>query len=239
VAYTPPIRSEMQAVISRSLRDVDGNVFGPDVLNDFINEGLGDMSLYRPVEATVTHHFDPVDGLAGLIPAAIGIKDVYMVEVGLTDPALNTGNMVLGANSPNESLTRTGWEFAGGGFRLPVYVYNRIVEVNNQYVDNGGVDIIFWGYRDRDLPLADDDVLDLQDVIDQFCLVSYCKMAGYVLLEADRGLYQQWLAATNNTDTSPTQLQGMRSQAESTYDRLRGRSRIIRRTPVLGYQYVS
>ena len=154
MAYTPPIRSEMQAVISRSLRDVDGNVFGPDVLNDFINEGLGDMSLYRPVEATVTHHFDPVEGLAGLIPAAIGIKDVYMVEVGLTDPALNTGNMVLGANSPNESLTRTGWEFAGGGFRLPVYVYNRIVEVNNQYVDNGGVDLIFWGYRDRDLPLV-------------------------------------------------------------------------------------
>jgi hypothetical protein len=99
-------------------------------------------------------------------------------------------------------------------------------------VDRGyPVELVVWGYAERNLPEMDYDVLDIEDNIDYLCVLNHCKHLGFELLNHDRALYQQWLAATNNTDVSPTQLLGMSSSAEQTFDRLRSRSMVVRRVP--------
>jgi hypothetical protein len=80
-------------------------------------------------------------------------------------------------------------------------------------------------------------VLDFTGPVDDVCVQKYARMLGYTTLEADRGLYQQWLSATNNTDVSPTQLQGMLAQATGEMDRQRKRSTQLRRTVIVGPQY--
>ena len=94
-----------------------------------------------------------------------------------------------------------------------------------------GIELVVFGYADRDLPAAEDDILDVTDNTDYNCVLTHCKHLGFELLNHDRSLYQQWLAATNNTDVSPTQLQGMTAGAEQYYEKTRRRSTLIRRVP--------
>jgi hypothetical protein len=124
----------------------------------------------------------------------------------------------------------------GGTLRLSGYWFNRMVEVANMY---GSVSLGLYGYRDRNWPTDDASYLDLLDATDHLCMVRHVRSLGFQTLEADRGLYQQWLAATNNTDVSPTQLQGMRSQAEQAYERLRKQVSRPKRVPITGPQYQS
>ena len=52
----------------------------------------------------------------------------------------------------------------------------------------------------------DEEYLDLTDATDYNCVLTPLQEQGFELLNHDRALYQQWIAATNNTDVSPTQL---------------------------------
>jgi hypothetical protein len=144
-------------------------------------------------------------------------------------------SVILPYVSTGESALQNGWDYYGG--RL--YFGRWAVGWLDSWFGHAGaaLSVVLYGYRDRALPIDDDEVLDLEDAVDQLCLTRECRALGFQLLNNDRALYQQWLAATNNTDVSPTQLQGMLSNAVGDVERQRKRSAILRRNPIIGPQY--
>jgi hypothetical protein len=192
---------------------------------------MADLSLYRPVEheelfiwAEDTDVIDPGDltyifQIAGVYPTPpTGSLQTYTI------PYLN----------PGESPLAGGWDYFGGRVALGQTWRYRCEQV---FAQQGALTLQMLGYRDHVIPTADDDVMDFTSPIDDVCVQKYARMLAFTTLEADRGLYQQWLAATNNTDASPTQLQGMLSQATGELDRQRKRSTLLRRTVIVGPQY--
>jgi hypothetical protein len=236
--YDPPTRAEMRTIIGRSLRDPAGEVFGPDILNDIINESLADLSGYRPVEATESIAYDP-----GTVPAPVPVpffltrlSSVWRVEVRNDARPEDISQSFTIPYDSGESQVANGWDVWEGALRLG---RGNWVRLWNWYNGLGGdvITISAFGYRDRILPTADATVLDLFDGTDFLCMTKCARMLGFQTLNNDRALYQQWLAATNNTDVSPTQLQGMLNLAEGDYDRQRRRSSRLRRIPDIGPQY--
>ena len=237
MVYTPPTRAEMREVIYRALRDPAGSVFPPDTVNDFINEALMDLSNYRPREESRVVVWN--EDTETISPEDVeGMSDIWAVQVRVgyadTISASNSGGrstfyippMAYGASN-----VTAGWEMWGPSFRLTNFWVQRIKALR----ERTDVTLLMFGYADRLLPVEDIDYLDLSNPTDQFCLTQHAKMLGFQTLNADRSLYQQWLSATNNTDVSPTQLQGMLGQAEASFQRIRGRNSVIRRVPVTSY----
>jgi len=220
MAYQPPTLADLRPVIFRSLRDPEGKVFSADNIDDFINEGLSDLSQFRPVEDTVTAVWDSAD----ITPDTGDLDYIWHVELLVPD----TPQYLV---PPNEQgyPGRTGWEFYDNRLRFGAYW----VSILNGLLEQGREpQVEVWGYRPRNLPTSDDDVLDFQQSVDEMAVRKYARLQGFTLLSHDRSLYQQWLAATNNTDVSPTQLQGMLAQSTDEYERFRKRSAILRRTSI-------
>jgi hypothetical protein len=239
-AFAPPRLSELRAVLRRSLRDSGPTaVFSDELLDDWVKEALADLSIFRPAEVNKTIPFDPLLTSTGGVDLADYDEYTYMWQVDArTNSAIVPYGFLIPYIDPGAGLFRNGWDFALGRLWLSTYWFNRLSEVAAQYPDDG-VSLGIYGYRDRNWPTADNSYLDLLDATDHLCVVRHVRMLGFTTLEADRGLYQQWLAATNNTDMSPTQLQGMRNQAEQSYERLRKQVSRPKRVPVSGIQYQS
>jgi len=235
--YDPPTLAEMRAIVGRMLRDPEGQVFGPDDLNDIINEGLADLSGFRPIEDTESITYEGGTPAPGPIPFELTrLSYVWGVEVRNDAQPSDIGQSFFIPYNTGESQVPNGWDLYMGFVRLGRLNWNYLWQWQNGL---GGDPVVIsaWGYRDRILPTSDGETLDLQDNTDYLCLVKSCRMLGFRLLSNDRSLYQQWLAATNNTDVSPAQLQGMLNLAEGDYDRQRRRSAVYRRTPAIGPQY--
>ena len=225
--YDPPTRSEMGAIVLRALRDQAGSVFPPETVNDFISQAMADLSAYRPKEARQIAPW-PLD-----FPSPVtDFTSIWKVEfrVSLTNYVKTIG---VPYGDSNSAENRAGWDFYGGDLIIPPFWLVRL----NATAGDQPSELVIWGYQDRVLPDSDGDVLDLTDTTDYTCVLNHCKALGFELLAHDRALYQQWLAATNNTDVSPTQLSGMVSQAEATYQRSRARNTKMRRVPSGDYLY--
>ena len=232
MVFSAPTRSEMQAIVWRALRDPNGTVFPPETINDYIAQALADMSSYRPKE-TVEIAAWPLDIYT---PPFADFTAIWKVEVVVTDDPTSTQVRTISipyADSSSET-NRAGWDFFGGILAIPLFWSTRI----DATIGDSPAEMHVWGYADRDQPDDDDSILDLIDSTDYLCLVNHCKSQGFETLTHDRALYQQWLAATNNTDVSPTQLSGMYGQAESSYQRVRSRSTKMRRMPSSAYLHV-
>ena len=230
MAFDPPLRSEMGAVVLRALRDPSGSVFPIETVNDFISQAMADLSAYRPKEGREVAAW-PLD-----LPPAAPFGDftsVWKVEFRVSQ----SNNYVVTIGVPygdsNSAENRAGWDFYGGELILPPFWLTRL----DAAAGDRPSEMVVWGYQDRTLPVAETDVLDLTDATDYNCVLTHCKALGFELLTHDRALYQQWLAATNNTDVSPTQLSGMAGQAEGTFQRTRSRNTKMRRVPSGDYLY--
>lgn len=222
MAYDPPLRSEMGQVVLRALRDPAGSVFPIETVNDFISQAMADLSAYRPREARQVAPW-PLD-----TPSPITeFTSVWKVEFKVAQSNNYIRTIGIPYGDSNSAENRAGWDFYGGELILPPFWLVRMTAT----AGDAPAELWVWGYQDRDLPTNDGDVLDLVDATDYTCVLNHCKALGFELLTHDRALYQQWLAATNNTDVSPTQLSGMASQAESTYQRSRARNTKMRRVP--------
>lgn len=229
MAYSPPSLTDLRPVIRRALRDPDGDIFlDPDV-DDFVYEGMSDLSGYRPVEDVQTFAWDPDTTTT---PDPGDLNFLWRVEIFVSDyPQYEIPPLEF------PGPLRNGWSLFGGVLRLSTYW----VAVLNQLNDQGLAPVVnMYGYRDVNLPdsTSPDDVLDLNGPADELGVRLYAKMMGFQRLTHDRSLYQQWLAATNNTDVSPTQLQSMVSQSKDEYDRHRKRAAILRRIPFDTFSYV-
>lgn len=235
MAYDAPTRSEMRVAALRSLRDPGGSVFASDVVNGFIDEALSDLGNYRAKEA-----HEVADWPLSVVPPVpfSSFVAVWMVQsrVAVGDNPGDVRVTTIPVTGHGSGDARAGWEF----YQHQVVLSDSWVARLTAITDQGRTcELAVWGYADRDLPVNDADVLDLEDNTDYLCVLNHCKHLGFELLNHDRSLYQQWLAATNNTDVSPTQLQGMAASAEQTFDRMRSRNVRLRRIPAgdLAYTY--
>jgi hypothetical protein len=229
--YSPPTLAELRTTVARSLRDVNGDVFTDADLNDFIYEAIADLSAYRPVPS-IEHWEWGEEAIVGNQPMFVDLTYIWHVEVFIA----NQAQFMIPPNEQGYHY-RNGWEMFGVDERLRLSAYWYAV-LDQMFYAGLSPDIVMYGYREHFQPGADDDVLDLQSMTDELCVRLYARMAGFNRLNHDRGLYQQWLAATNNTDVSPTQIQGMLAQADDTYTRQRRRATLIRRVPGYNFQYV-
>lgn len=224
MAYDPPLRSEMGAVVLRALRDIKGSVFPIETVNDFIAQAMADLSAYRPKEAWEVAAW-PLD-----LPPAAPFGD--FTSVWKVDFRVSVGGNIIKTiavpfSDGNSAENRAGWDFYGGTLFIPTFWLTRL----DATAGENPAEMVVWGYQDRTIPVDDGEVLDLTDATDYNCVLNHCKSLGFELLTHDRALYQQWLAATNNTDVSPTQLSGMAAGAEGTFQRTRARNTKMRRIP--------
>jgi len=236
--YSPPTLAEMRTLVARTLRDEQQTVFGTDAINDFIAEGLMSLGGYRPIEAIETASYEPVTyGDTQFIQPQILTSVWQVVATNPADPTAVNQAYVLPYTSVDNPSVQIGWDFYSGALWFGRWVVNQM----DAWFGHIGapLSIVMYGYRDRTIPGSEDaEVLDLEDAIDQLCLTRECRALGFQLLNNDRALYQQWLAATNNTDVSPTQIQGMLSNAVGDVERQRKRSATYRRIPSTGPQYL-
>lgn len=233
--YSPPTLGGMKTVVKRTLRDEQGVVFSDAMLGDFITEGLASLSAYRPIEAIESIAYAPtIYGEIQTVMPTI-LSNVWQVTARNPEDPTNVAQSLVVPYNTNEGDIQNGWDFYGG----TIYLGRWVSGVLDQWVGHtaGSLDLTLSGYRDRSFPTSDPDILDLEDPTDYLCLVKECRALGFQSLNNDRALYQQWLASTNNTDVSPTQLAGMLNSAQGDVDRARKRSAILRRQPVVGPQY--
>lgn len=232
MVFAAPTRSEMATTVLRALRDPGGTVFPVETINDFINNALADLSAYRPKEVVETAAW-PLDIFT---PPFQEFTAVWRVEVRVQDAGglSDLRTIFIPYGDPSGVGNRAGWDFYGGQLIIPTWWSTRI----DGTVGDSPAECVVWGYGDRDLPDDDASILDLNDATDYLCVTNHCKSQGFELLTHDRALYQQWLAATNNTDVSPTQLSGMVNQAEATYQKSKARNSKTRRMPSSDYLHV-
>lgn len=223
--FNPPSRNDMGAIVLRALRDPNGSVFPPAYVDDFIAQAMADLSAYRPKEAREISAWPAPIGIP--LDPFVDFTSVWRVDFHVSGGGrFRTITIPFADTSSTEN--RAGWDFYGGTLWLPAFWQARFTAITD-----GGEDgeLWVWGYKDRAIPEDDADILDLTDATDYNCVLNHCKSLGFELLTHDRALYQQWLAATNNSDVSPTQLSGMFNAAEGTFQRTRARNTKMRRIP--------
>lgn len=235
--YTAPTIVALAAKVRRSLRDAGGAVFSTDQVTDFINYGLAELSVIRPVEATIV--INSVDKLNGIdaTPGAYVTSDldyVWAVEVyGLPNTQYNGLTYFI---SPEDSGTnwRNGWDFVGGMLVLPPSTVTWLTDVWAQAVPTHALRVRGYRHRKRtaDLTTGSPDVFSLPE---EQAVVTLAQLAGFEAMMNDRALYQQWQTATHATDVSPTQLSNMTQGAQAKWDRMRKHLYLIRR-PLQGAQ---
>jgi hypothetical protein len=228
VAYDPPTLTELEARVARDLRDPDLDTFTTAQLDDFINMGIAELNTIRPKESRVVYQGDK-DWATDLLP----FNYVWMVEIAVE---ANVGDTLMyspiHAAAVDFGYERSGWEFYAGHIRLPGLYESGISNLVDRYTA-AQVYIAVWGYADREFLLTGTDVADFESGLDELIVRLYAKGEGLRALSNDFALYQQWQAAANNADISPTQLGNLMAAAQGDFQRMRKRHHVIRR-PVTG-----
>jgi len=209
VAYTPPTLVDLRGRVARDLRDPQLLTFATADIDDFINFGIAEVNRVYPLEGIEEVDIEDVT----ITEYATLLTSVWRVEVWRNGEF----NMRLTPNDADSS--RGGWEIWNGNLSFPSL---------KNYL-NADTDIIrLWGYRERDTLTAEDDVLE-SDIDAELGVRTYAAQQGYSRLISDRSLFQQWQTQSNNSDVSPTQLNGMYAMRVGEWDTLRNRIRRIRR----------
>lgn len=178
-------------------------------IDDFINFGIAEVNRVYPLEGIEELAVD--DRTQTEYPVAL--TSIWRVEV------WRSGEFWTRLNPNDSDTSRGGWELWDGSLFIP--------SLKNSLNENDDV-IRCWGYRERDSLTADDDVLD-SDLDAELGVRTYAAQQGYGRLLNDRSLFQQWQTQANNSDVSPTQLNGMFAVRSGEWDTLRNRIRRIRR----------
>lgn len=219
MAYSAPTLAELRTIVARSLSDTSGVTFQPAELTDFINEGISELNRSHPIE-------DTLDLDASTSPPWL-VDDVWTY---IWRVELAFGGEVPTVVVPPDTLTqsRTGWSFYGGRVWLGDTWVSRVADLYEQY---SSMSVFAFGYRNRQPLGGDTEVPEFIRQDDESGVRKYARVMGLRALASDRSLFQQWLAATNNTDLSINQLGGMLAQAEGDWDKFISRYYLIRRTP--------
>jgi hypothetical protein len=224
VAYTAPDLDELTARILRDLKDPDVKVFSTTQIEDFIAAGLAELNIERPREIVYELPNDDI-----LTPdrddlIAIPVQDIWMLEAVWT----STGGRETITYDDSSSGYPNGWALYAGNLMLPEAMIDAL---ETGWTDDT-VMLRIYGYMDRTVPEDPDDVLEFEDLQDEMALRVFTRLQGLRSLMDDRNLFTQWQTQANNSDVTPGQLAGMRSQAYTEWERMRGRIRRTPRTPI-------
>lgn len=221
--YSAPTLEDMWALVGRDLTDPGHNVFNTDQLTDYINGGISEVNRVRPLETIVSIAYDGTNDTLPLGPLAL--DDPFIVE--MLDANGRHAKYILHAKSA--ATVQDGWDYWAHTLVLGPWYGDFATTMTR---DNDWT-IRVWGYRPRDPLIVDTDIAEFDNLTDEYAVRLYCRMEAYRSLNVDRGLFQQWQQQTNNSDVSPTQLNGMLATAESSFDRQQKRMFLPRRIPMV------
>lgn len=233
--YTAPTGTALVAKVRRALRDPGTVVFSAEQIFDFINYGLAELSMIRPLETTVV--VNSANGLIGVGEiGATTIADldyVWAVEVyGIDGTQYENLTYYLSPDDPGANW-RNGWDFVGGSLVVPQSTVKWLADIWALAVPTHALRV--RGYRHRRRVNATSDPLDLFSLPEEQAVVVLGQQAGFEAMMNDRALFTQWQTATHASDVSPTQLSNMAYGAASKWDRMRKHLYLIRR-PLQGAQ---
>jgi hypothetical protein len=219
-AYEPPTLAELIAYVGRDLTDPESKVWNVEQKTDYINGGIAELNRIRPLEATEVLLWDED---AQRLPLKVSVlESVFHVELLSVDAAYQQA-IPYSASGVD---TRTGWDFYAQSIWLGPTWLARAGRTTQQ-----GGSLVLMGYRSRDPLLVEDDVAEFLDLTEEMFVRLYCRMEAYRAMNMDRSIFQQWQQQANNSDVSPTQLNGMLGTAEASFDRQQRRMFLPRRIP--------
>lgn len=221
--YAPPTLSDLHTKVGRDLQDAAHVVFTTDQLTDFINGGIAELNRVRALETAESIVWDADGETLPLTPLVL--EQVFQVELRSPDSLYQ----VLVPHAPSGVTARDGWDYYAHQLWLgPTWAARAITKTRDS-----AWAVVVWGYRSRDPLLVGDDVAEFLDMTDEMAVRLYARVEGMRALNADRSLFQQWQQQANNSDISPTQLNGMLSTVEASFDRQQKRLFIPRRIPAV------
>lgn len=225
MAYSAPTLSALRVTCLRALRD-DGTTFPTAILDDMINEGIAELNRFMPVEMQVVI----LGAAVGRVVAVPTLQYVFAVEQNVVYNGKDIQNTIP-PNDPSIPGWRNGWDFFAGSLDLGSLWAGGQSNLFTRY----GTDYTLRvsGYGDRAALTNPATAAELSSLQEEFALRKYVALLGFRLMEHDRSLFQQWLTQANNTDVSPTQLQGMTGKAEAEWERLQKQLKRVRR-PAMG-----
>ena len=183
-----------------------------DEVDGFINGGVSEVNLVRPVEA-----LDDITPIADTYSYATSVEDPFRLEQFRDSVFLRS----LQRNEDDDSA-QGGWETWGGDLLLP----KSVVDQSEPTTDFWRL----WGYTYRAKLVDDSDVLDGGGLIVEMAIKMYARWQFFQTMLYDRALFKQWQAASQNTDMTPNQLQQDVALYLSEWNRHRNRIRVVRRS---------
>lgn len=222
--YTPPDLATMRTRLLRDLRDPSGKVFVQAVVDDFILAGLAELNLERPLEAIYE-----LPNATILNPDRDDLVDVPLHSIWRIEALWTANNAVETITHDDTDVGwPAGWSEYAGKIRMPEGMMD-VIETN--WTDSTLV-LRLYGYDDREIPELGTDDMPFSDLQDEQALRLFVRLQGLRALVDTRALFTQWQADANNSDVSPTQLEAMKSQAYTEWERMRSRIRRQMRTPI-------
>ena len=218
--YAPPDMADLYALVGRDLTDPNHQVFNISQITDFVNGGIAEINRVKPLETTVTISYDTAGG--GVPLTGYPVSDIFLVE--LIGPQSQHQYI---PHARNWAVAQEGWDYFANRLTLGPVWEERVTKL----LRDNGYKLRVWGYRPRDPLIASTDIAEFVDLNDEMTVRLYCRLEAYRALNQDRGLFQQWQMQPNNSDVSPTQLNGMLATSEGAFDRQIKRIFVPRRIP--------
>lgn len=221
MAYSSPANLTLRTSVLRDASDPNQDTFSDAMITDYINGGIAELNLVRPLEVRAL-----VANVAGLSTAALSY--IFRVEaIRLSDLA-----QVTIPHNTGESHWRNGWEFFAGVLTLDPAWYAKM----DLAWENATHSLYVDGYRSRDPMVSTDDAQETEfsAIEEEIAVRRFAQLSAYRALQIDRALYEQWQTASNNSDVSPTQLTNMVAYTEADWERLKKRLYRPRRPIVQG-----
>lgn len=214
--------------LSLLLQDPSNHTFTDGLLAELLFAAVNEVSLIAP--RRFQEDLDPVTDqftyqlLTSDFSTAEPEIEVMRVEV--WDASSTPDQFLFSVNSAStENVTGdagyVNWE---GQLTLPSRVVRGLTGHETAYI------IKVWGYAPYPMPVSDDDVIDMSELVEQATLV-HARMEGLELLNAERDLFTQWQTRSGNTDMSPAALLNQLSMARQNW-RIYSRKIMRLRAPV-------
>ena len=206
----PPTLLDLRTRVARDLRDPGMTTFTSSHVDDLINAGLNELGAIRPREVIQT-----ITPVAATYAYATTLSDIWRVEVwrsGVYHAVLDAGD---------NDLSATGWDIYAGQIHFPKAMIDAAVPATDS--------IKVWGYAAYTSLTTDGQVSEVDDM-GEWVVRRYARATAFELMHADRALFAQWQAQSNNTDTTNNQLSQMVALYRAEWERIRGTARRLRRT---------
>jgi hypothetical protein len=202
--------AELRTKVARDIRDPNFATFTTTQVDDFINGGMMEVSRVYPKEVV-----DDITPVADTYAYDTTARTPFRVE-------LYDQNGAFLAHIPmnGDESSQGGWEWFAEQVRLPQGHVNEAV--GSSYFWR------VWGYGERAQLTADGQVADL-DVDGEWGVRTYSRWMAYQTMAAERALFKQWQAQSQNTDITQSQMQAMVLTYSQEWDRARNHLRRLRR----------